>query len=79
MQGGDTMLRVANVRDEAAMEAVRDALDRLDIDYRYAHSEPGEDTYPQTAYYYVPDGAVDDVESAMDEISGEHGFDAETL
>ncbi len=73
------MLRVANVRDEAAMEAVRDALDRLDIDYRYARSEPGEDTYPQTAYYYVPDSAAAEVENAMDEISEQHGFEAETL
>lgn len=76
---GDTMLRVANVRDEAAMEAVRDALDRLDIDYRYARSEPGEDTYPQTAYYYVPDAAASDVQNVMDGISEQHGFEAETL
>ena len=73
------MLRVANVENEAAMEAVRDALDRLDIEYRYASSDPNEDTYPQTAYYYVPDEAASDVENAMDEISEEHGFDAETL
>ena len=79
MQGGDTMLRVANVQDEDAMEAVRDALDRLDIDYRYASSDPDEDTYPQTAYYYVPDEAAADVENAMDQISAEYGIDAETL
>ena len=76
---GDTMLRVANVRDETAMEAIRDALDRLDIDYRHARSEPGEDTYPQTAYYYVPAAAAAEVETAMDGISEQHGFEAETL
>ena len=73
------MLRVANVRDEAAMEAVRDALDRLDIDYRHARSEPGEDTYPQTAYYYVPDAAASEVAYALDAVSEQHGFEAETL
>ena len=76
---GDTMLRVENVRDEAAMEAVRDALDRLGIVYRHARSEPGEDTYPQTAYYYVPDASAADVENALAPVSEEHGFEAETL
>ena len=82
MQGdtqGDTMLRVENVKDEAAMEAVRDALDRLGIAYEFARSEPDEDRYPQTAYYYVPDDSADEVAYVMQEISEEHGFSAETL
>lgn len=73
------MLRVDNVRDEAALEAVRDALDRLDVDYRFARAEPEEDRFPQTAYFYVPDAAADVVEDAMRDLSEEHGFDAATL
>jgi len=45
------MLRVDNVKDEAALEAVRDALDRLGVDYRFARAEPEEDRFPQTAYF----------------------------
>ncbi len=48
------MLRVANVRSEAVLEGVRDALDGLGVDYEHIRSEPGEDTYPQTTYFYVP-------------------------
>ena len=73
------MLRVDNVRDEAALEAVRDALDQLGVDYRFARAEPDEDRFPQTAYFYVPDAAADAVEDAMRELSEEHGFDAGTL
>ena len=73
------MLRVDNVGDEAALEAVRDALDRLGVDYRFARAEPIEDRFPQTAYFYVPDSAADAVDDAMRELSGEHGLDAETL
>ena len=73
------MLRVDGVRDEAALEAVRDALDRLDVGYRFARAEPDEDRFPQTAYFYVPEAAADAVEEAMGELSEEHGFDAETL
>ena len=76
---GETMLRVANVGDEAALESVRDVLDRLDIAYEYARSEPDEDRYPQTAYFYVPDDSADDVERALADLSQEHGFDAEVL
>ena len=43
---GETMLRVANVRDEAAMESVRDVLDRLDVAYEHARSEP-DDRFPR--------------------------------
>jgi hypothetical protein len=76
---GETMLRVANVRDEAAMESVRDALDRLDVDYEYMRSEPDEDRFPQTAYFYVPDDSADAVERALADLSQECGFDAEVL
>jgi hypothetical protein len=78
MQGW-TMLRVANVGDEAAMESVRDALDRLGVDYEHVRSEPNEDYYPQTAYFYVSDDFADDVDHAMQELSEEFGFDAEVL
>ena len=73
------MLRVYNVGDEATLEAVRDALDRLGVDYRFARAEPVEDRFPQTAYFYVPDAAADAVENAMRDLSGEHDLDAETL
>ena len=76
---GETMLRVANVGDEAAMESIRDVLDRLDIAYEYMRSEPDEDRYPQTAYFYVPDDSAEDVEQTLADLSQEHGFDAEVL
>ena len=72
------MLRVWNVRDEAALESVRDALDRLGVDYEHVRSEP-EDRFPQTAYFYVPDDSAGDVESTLASLSGEYGFDAEVL
>jgi len=73
------MLRVANVRSEAVLEGVRDALDGLGVDYEHIRSEPGEDYFPQTAYFYVPDYSADDVDHAVQELSEEHGFDAELL
>ena len=73
------MLRVANVRDEAALESVRDALDWLGVDYEHARSEPDDDRFPQTAYFYVPDDSAEDVEQALATLSGEQGFDAEVL
>jgi hypothetical protein len=76
---GETMLRVANVGDEAAMESVRDALDGLDIAYEHVRSEPDDDRFPQTAYFYVPDDSAEDVEWVLGAISQEHGFDAEVL
>ena len=76
---GETMLRVANVGDEAALEGVRDTLDRLDIAYEHVRSEPDDDRFPQTAYFYVPDDSADDVERALEDLSREHGFDAEVL
>ena len=76
---GETMLRVANVGDEAAMESIRDTLDLLGVDYEHVRSEPNEDYYPQTAYFYVPDDAADEVDKVMQELSEELGFDAEVL
>ena len=76
---GEAMLRVGNVRDDTAMENIRDALDRLGIDYEHIRSEPDDDRYPQTAYFYVPDDSAEDVESALADLSVEHGFDAEVL
>jgi hypothetical protein len=76
---GEAMLRVANVRDEAAMESIRDALDWLGVDYEHSRSEPDDDRFPQTAYFYVPDDSAGDVERALATLSGEHGFDAEVL
>ena len=73
------MLRVANVRSEAVLEGVPDALDGLGVDYEHVRSEPGEDAYPQTAYFYVPDGSADAVDAAMQRLSEKHGFDAEVL
>ena len=73
------MLRVANVRNEVTLESVRDALDRLGVDYEHIRSEPVEVHYPQTAYFYVPEGSADDVDHAVQELSEEHGFDAEVL
>jgi hypothetical protein len=76
---GETMLRVADVANEAAMESIRDILDQLDVAYEYVRSEPDEDRYPQTAYFYVPDDSAEVVEQALADLSSEHGFDAEVL
>lgn len=76
---GDTMLRVDRVRNEDALEAVRDVLDRLGVDYRFARAEPDEDRFPQTAYFYVPDDSAEAVENAMQPVAEEYGLDAETL
>jgi hypothetical protein len=76
---GETMLRVANVADEATMESVRDVLDQLDIDYEHMRSEPGDDRFPQTAYFYVPDDSADEVERTLVDLAQDLGFDAEVL
>ncbi|MDQ3863129.1 MAG: hypothetical protein M3317_06470 [Actinomycetota bacterium] len=76
---GEAMLRVGNVRDEAAMETIRDALDQLGVDYEHLRSEPDDNRFPQTAYFYVPDDSAEDVEWALAGLSGEFGFDAEVL
>ena len=75
---GEAMLRVGNVRDEAAMESVRDTLDRLGVDYEHVRSEP-DDRFPQTAYFYVPDDSAEDVERALADLSTDYGIDAEVL
>ena len=72
-------MRISNVGEEAALETVRDALDWLGVDYEHIRSEPNEDYYPQTAYFYVPDASADEVDKAMQELSEEFGFDAEVL
>ena len=76
---GEMMLRVANVRDEDALEGLRDALDRLGVAYEYLRSEPDEDRFPQTAFFHVSDDAAEEVERALAELSEEHGLDAEVL
>ena len=76
---GETMLRVGNIKDEAALESVRDALDALGMDYEHIRSEPDEDTFPQTAYFYVADSSADDVDNAMQRLAEEHGFESEIL
>jgi hypothetical protein len=76
---GETMLRVANVADEATIESVRDVLDQLDIDYEHLRSEPGDDRFPQTAYFYVPDDSADEVERTLVDLAQDLGFDAEVL
>jgi hypothetical protein len=76
---GETMLRVANIEDEVALESVRDALDALDLVYEHIRSEPDEDTFPQTAYFYIPDNFADDVDNVMQRLAEEYGFEAELL
>jgi len=76
---GEAMLRVGNVRDEAAMESIRDALDQLGVDYEHVRSEPDDDRFPQTAYFYVPDDSAEEVERSLVSLSQEHGFDTEVL
>jgi len=73
------MLRVANVRSEAAIESVRDALDELGVNYEHVRSEPNENAYPQTAYFYVPDDSADDVDAVMQRLSEDLGVEAELL
>jgi len=73
------MLRVANLRSGAALESVRDALDHLGVDYEHIRSEPNEDAYPQTAYFYVPDDSADDVDAVMQQLSEDLDFEAEVL
>ena len=72
------MLRVANVRSEAVLEGVRDALDLLGVDYEFIRSEPGEGPSRVDDGMGV-DGSADDVDNIMQRLSEEHGFDAELL
>ena len=73
------MLRVDNIVREEDLEEVRDALDELGADYEHVNSEPDEDAFPQTAYFYVSDNLADDISALMERLSGERGFDAEVL
>jgi hypothetical protein len=73
------MLRVDNITKEEELELVRDGLDGLGADYEHVDSEPDEDTYPQTVYFYIPDNLADDVSALMDRLSEERGLDAEIL
>ncbi len=75
---GETMLRVGNVRTEEDLEVVRDALDELGAGYEYLRSEP-EDSYPQTAYFYVSSDLSDDADNLLSRLYEKHGFDAEIL
>ena len=75
---GEAMLRVGNVGSEEDLEIVRDALDVLGADYEHVRSEP-EDSYPQTAYFYVSSGLSEDADNLLSMLSEEHGFDAEVL
>ncbi len=72
------MLRVANVKGEDDLEAVRDALDDLGADYEHVNSEP-EDFYPQTAYFQIRSDLSGDADAVMARLSEERGFDAEIL
>jgi len=74
----ETMLRVANVKDEDDLEAVRDALDDLGADYGHVNSEP-EDFYPQTAYFQIRSDLSGDADAVMARLSEKRGFDAEIL
>ncbi len=73
------MLRVDNITREEDLELVRDGLDELGADYEHVDSEPDEDTFPQTAYFYIPDNLADEVSALMDRLSEERGLDAEVL
>jgi hypothetical protein len=75
---GEIMLRVANVESEAVLETVRDVLDQLGVEYEHARSEP-EDSYPQTAYFYVTEDASETVDHAVTRLSKEYGYEAEIL
>ena len=72
------MLRVGNVGSEEDLEIVRDALDEIGADYEHVSSEP-EDSYPQTAYFYVSSDLSDGVDNLLYRLSEEHGLDAEVL
>ena len=73
------MLRVDNVKKEADLEAVRDALDELGAVYEHVDSEPDEDTFPQTAYFQVQSNLTEDADALLDRLSEERGLDAEIL
>lgn len=75
----ETILRVANVKNEGALEAVRDALDEIGADYEHVDSEPTEDAFPQTAYFQIRSDLSQDVDNLLEKLSEKYGFDAEIL
>lgn len=75
---GETILRVGNLGSEADLETVRDALDELGAEYEHVSSEP-EDTYPQTAYFYISSDLSGDADNLLYQLSEERGFDVELL
>ena len=75
---GETMLRVANIEDEVALESVRDALDALDMVYEHIRRSPTR-TPSRTAYFYVLDNFADDVDNVVQRLAEEYGFEAEVL
>ncbi len=75
----ETMLRVANVKSEDDLEAVRDTLDQLGTDYEHVNSEPNEDSFPQTAYFQVRSDLSGDADALMARLAEERGLDAEIL
>ena len=77
-EAGETMLRVANVRSEEDLEAVRDVLDELGARYAHVDSEP-ENGYPQTAYFQLESDLTEDADAMFDRLSTERGLDAEVL
>jgi hypothetical protein len=79
MMPGEAMLRVENVRNEDALESVRDALDLLGVYYEHVRSEPDDDCFPHTAFFDVSYDSAKEVERALAALSEEYGFDAEVL
>lgn len=73
------MLRVANVKSEDDLEAVRDALDQLGAVYEHVDSEPNEDSYPQTAYFQIQSDLANNADTLMVRLSEERGLEAEIL
>ena len=74
----ESILRVANLKSEAELELVRETLDEIGADYEHVDSEP-ENSYPQTAYFDVSSDLADNIENTLDQLSEEHGFEAEIL
>lgn len=76
---GESMMRVANLKSEADLEAVRDVLDEVGAVYEHVRSEPDEDTFPQTAYFNVSDDVADAAEDVLSRLAEERGFEVELL
>ena len=74
----ESILRVANLKSEAELELVRDALDEVGADYEHVDSDP-ENSYPQTAYFDVSSDLADNIENTLAKLSEKHGFEADIL